>query len=178
MKNKNTSSLLFVPVIFFSLFLLIINTTKTAFALDCGSTASPDVFGTSCYCSGSYTGTYPNCTLSSSASTTVSCDTSSGNFTQVGGVCFPNTNLPNPTGGISQVLSNIASWLLGIFSTIAIMAFVISGIQYLTSAGSEEQIETAKKNALPALLGVAVGLSGFVIMQAISAALGGANHLF
>jgi len=116
--------------------------------------------------------------LSMSSSLASSSDAASCTGNSVGGVCFPSTNLPNPSGGISSILSNVVSWLLGIFSTIAIMAFVISGIQYLTSAGSEDQIETAKKNALHALLGVAVGLSGFVIMQAISAALGGTNHLF
>lgn len=105
----------------------------------------------------------------------VTCDSG----TIVGGVCLPSdTGLPDPVGGISQIISNILSWLLGIFSVIAIAAFVISGIQYLTSAGEEDQITTAKRNTKYALLGIVIGLSGFIIVQAINSALGGTSVLF
>lgn len=100
------------------------------------------------------------------------------NFEPIGGVCFPITNLPNPdgpNGGIFEILSNLLSWLLGIFGLFAVMAFVISGIQYLTSAGDQDMLERAKRNAQYSLLGVVVGLSGFVIIKAIEAALSAQN---
>lgn len=108
--------------------------------------------------------------------TNAACD---GNFVASGGVCFPTgTNLPDPSTGVAGILSNILSWILGIFTTLAIMAFVISGVLYLTSTGDEGQLETAKRNAMYALLGVIIGLSGFVILQAIQAMLGGYNSMF
>ncbi|OGI31086.1 MAG: hypothetical protein A3G09_00055 [Candidatus Moranbacteria bacterium RIFCSPLOWO2_12_FULL_48_12] len=64
-------------------------------------------------------------------------------------------------------------WLLAVFGMIAIIAFVISGIQYLISAGNEAMIETAKRNMMYSMLGVLVGLSGWVIIRAIDAALNG-----
>lgn len=67
---------------------------------------------------------------------------------------------------------------MGIFTIFAMIAFVISGIQYLTSAGSTEQIEIAKRNAKYALLGVIVGLSGFVVFRAIISALSGSGFFF
>jgi hypothetical protein len=67
---------------------------------------------------------------------------------------------------------------MGLFTTIALIAFLISGIQYLTSAGDEDQIAIAKRNATYALLGVLVGLSGFVIVQAIAAAISGGGYVF
>jgi hypothetical protein len=98
-------------------------------------------------------------------------------FSKVGGVCFPsNTGLSSAP--ISTILSNIFSWLMGLFTTIALIAFLISGIQYLTSAGDEDQIAIAKRNATYALLGVLVGLSGFVIVQAIAAAISGGGYVF
>lgn len=98
------------------------------------------------------------------------------NFTKIGGVCFPaNTGLADPSGGIAVILSNVLSWLLGIFTAIAIIAFVISGIMYLTSAGDTNQVEKAKNNAKFALLGVIVGLSGFIVLKAIQLALSGSK---
>lgn len=98
-------------------------------------------------------------------------------FAKVGGVCFPaNTGLSSAP--ISVILSNIFSWLMGLFTTFAVIAFIISGIQYLTSAGDTDQIEKAKNNAMYALLGVIVGLSGFVIVKAIAAAISGQSYFF
>ena len=97
------------------------------------------------------------------ATTTISCDT-------IAGVCIPtSTGLSSAT--VSTILSNVASWILGIFTTVTIIAFVISGAQYLLSAGEEKVLETAKRNMKYSIVGVIVGLSGFIIIQAISAAL-------
>ncbi|MEI7891180.1 MAG: pilin [bacterium] len=100
------------------------------------------------------------------------------NFTKIGGVCFPtNTGLANPTGGIGQIIANLFFWLMGIFMTLAVLAFVVSGIQYLLAAGDEDLAKSAKKNAVNAIIGIIVGLSGFIIIQAISRILEGANTL-
>jgi hypothetical protein len=101
------------------------------------------------------------------------------NFQDIGGVCFPtNTGLANPQGGILQILGNLFSWLMALFSIFAIVAFVISGIQYLLSAGDEDLAKSAKKNANNAILGIVIGLSGFIIIKAISAALAGQGYFF
>ena len=81
------------------------------------------------------------------------------------------TGLPDPRGGIARIIRNLLTWLLGIVGVIAIIGFVISGIQYLTSAGNEDQMQSAKRNMLYAIIGVVVVLSSFVIIQAIQYAL-------
>lgn len=89
-----------------------------------------------------------------------------------GGVCYPGgTNLPDPSGGVKQVIVNLLYWLLGIFGFIAIIGFVISGIQYVTSAGSERAIDAAKRNMKYCILGVVVALAGVIIITAINMAL-------
>lgn len=103
------------------------------------------------------------------------------NFSQIGGVCFPNgnvVNLPNPQGGIMQIVANLFRWLMGLFTTLAIIAFVVSGIQYFMAVGDEGMAETAKENAVHAIIGIIVGLSGFIIIQAISIALSGGSWFF
>lgn len=90
------------------------------------------------------------------------------NWTVVGGVCVPTTagtglsSLP-----VMSVLSTILLWLLGILSVIGILAFVISGVQYLTAVGDEDQISTAKRNMKYAIIGLIVALSGLIIVTAI-----------
>lgn len=99
----------------------------------------------------------------------ISCPT--GFYLQAG-VCFPGT-----TGLSSQpvamLLMNLMNWLLGIFGFIAIIAFVISGLQYLLAAGDEGMAETAKRNMKYSIIGIIVALSGYVIIQAIDRALSG-----
>lgn len=94
----------------------------------------------------------------------------SGDFEEIAGVCFPTgTGLAETP--IADILSNALFWLLGIFGFFGIAGFVISGIQYLVSAGNEKGIETAKRNMKWSLVGVVVGISGMVIIRAITAAL-------
>lgn len=81
------------------------------------------------------------------------------------------TGLPDPQGGIAKIIRNLLTWLLGIVGVIAIIGFVISGIQYLTSAGDEDRMQSAKRNMLYAIIGVVVVLSSFVVIQAIQYAL-------
>jgi len=95
---------------------------------------------------------------------------SGDDFEEIAGVCFPsNTGLAETP--IADILKNALFWLLGIFGFFGIAGFVISGIQYLVSAGNEKGIETAKRNMKWSLVGVVVGISGMVIIKAITAAL-------
>lgn len=82
------------------------------------------------------------------------------------GICVPTTGLPD--GKIIEILSTLMLWLLSIVGILAIIAFVISGIQYMTAVGDPKQAGTAKSNMLYAIIGILVALSGIVLIQAIS----------
>ena len=91
-----------------------------------------------------------------------------------GGVYWPTsaeTGLPDPAGGVKGIIGSFMNWLLGIFGLLAIIAFVVSGIQYLAAAGSERVLETAKRNMTYSIIGVIVALAAFVIIQAVDRAL-------
>ncbi len=93
-----------------------------------------------------------------------------GDYQNIGGVCFPrNTGLSEKP--VLEIVTNLANWLLAIFGFIAIFGFVISGIQYLTSAGDESQAETAKRNMKYSIIGVIVALSGWVVVQFVDSLL-------
>lgn len=93
------------------------------------------------------------------------------------GVCIP-TDSGLSAASVSFILETSMKWLLGIFGFLAIIAFVISGVQYLMAAGDDDTISTAKRNMKYSIIGVVVALSGYVIIQAISTALTGTSSLF
>ncbi len=93
-----------------------------------------------------------------------------GNWTDRGTTNVASTGLP--TGSIYGIISSTLSWLLAILGFVAVMGFVISGIQYLIAAGDESMIERAKTNMTYSIIGVIVALMGYVIVQAVEAWLG------
>ena len=98
-------------------------------------------------------------------------------FEEIGGVCFPaSTNLPDPSGGIVTIITNILYWMLSIFGILAIIAFIISGLQYILSTGNEETLDNAKRSMKWSIVGVAVALSGLVIIYAIDKMLRGYSN--
>ncbi|MCX6763249.1 MAG: pilin [Candidatus Moranbacteria bacterium] len=79
---------------------------------------------------------------------------------------------------IKQILSNLLSWMLTIIGIIGIIAFIISGVQYLISAGDEDMIERAKLHMKWSIVGVIIALGGFVILNAINILLQGNSWNF
>jgi len=90
-----------------------------------------------------------------------------GDFENVGGVCIPtNTGLSDTP--VQEIISSVLTWILGIFGFLGIISFVISGILYLTAAGSVDQEKRAKKAMVMSIIGVIIGISGLVIIYAVS----------
>jgi hypothetical protein len=76
-----------------------------------------------------------------------------------------DTGLPSTT--VSDIISNLMSWILSVVGILAIIAFAIAGILYMTSGGDEERISSAKRAFIYSILGVIIALSGLVIVQAV-----------
>lgn len=85
------------------------------------------------------------------------------------------TGLPDSGKGIRGILANLLSWLLGVFGMLALISFIVAGILYLTSAGDEKRMQSAKRAASYSILGVVVALSAFVVVQAVDKALNAAS---
>ena len=104
---------------------------------------------------------------------------SNGNLDCSLGVCLPkNTQLPDPAGDdpVTVIIKNVMMWLLGVVGFIAIIAFVISGMQYLLSAGDQNMMETAKRNMKWSIVGVIVALMGLIILNFIISMMGGISE--
>jgi hypothetical protein len=83
-----------------------------------------------------------------------------------------------PSGSILGIASNLLFWLLTIFAILGVIGFVLSGIWYLLAAGDEGMAEKGKDGMKASIVGIIVGLSGFIIMQAVSALLSGGSKTF
>ena len=83
-----------------------------------------------------------------------------------------------PTGTVKGIVSQFMTWILGMVGFLGVIGFAIAGILYLTSAGDEDRIGTAKKAMTWSIVGVIVALLGVVIIQAANSMLGGTSSEF
>jgi len=88
----------------------------------------------------------------------------------------PGTNLPS--GSILGIITNIMNWLLSLVGILGVIGFAIAGILYLTAAGDEGRIGTAKSAMTLSIIGVVVALLGLVIIKAVETMLGGTSSTF
>lgn len=86
-------------------------------------------------------------------------DTTSGG-SGVGGTPSGTTDLPGLITGIKQM-----AWM--VFGVIAVIAFVIAGVLFLTAAGNPEKVQQARNAFLWGVAGVIVGILAFSIISII-----------
>ena len=102
-------------------------------------------------------------------------------FLEAGTVCAqcgPALGIPcNPLDGtvssIPDAIIVVIKYLLSIIGIITLIFIVISGIKYVTSAGNEEKIKSAKDALYSSCLGLALALMAFVILEVIVGILNG-----
>ena len=84
-----------------------------------------------------------------------------------------NTGLPEPTdrtggaGPVMDVVFYFVSWILSLFMLLAVLGFVITGIQYLMAFGDYQRAEIAKRNFMYSVIAVTVVGGALVIIRTI-----------
>lgn len=86
------------------------------------------------------------------------------------GIQLPqNTGLPEPNnsgaGPIVNVLTTVMNWILAVFLILALISFVVTGIQYIFSFGGS--IENAKNNFWYSVIAVLIVAGALVIVNTI-----------
>lgn len=69
---------------------------------------------------------------------------------------------------IENFIQNITQLLVTLAGATATGFFVWGGIRYITSSGSPEQLESAKKTILYSAVGLAIALGAFVLSNIVS----------
>lgn len=65
--------------------------------------------------------------------------------------------------GVSSILANVLNFVLSIIGVLGIIGLVVSGILYITSAGDEEQMRTAKGAAVGSIVGLIIALGSLIV---------------
>lgn len=74
----------------------------------------------------------------------------------------------NNSPTLAQIATNVLNFLLAIVGVLGIIMLVIGGATYLTSAGSDKKIDTAKAITKWAIVGIAVALAAMVLVKQIA----------
>ena len=88
---------------------------------------------------------------------------------QVGGGSITN---PLSYGSFGALITNIADQLGILIASLGGIMIIVSGILYLTSAGSPERVGVAKKALIYAIAGIAIGVAASILVTVIKNILG------
>jgi hypothetical protein len=80
-----------------------------------------------------------------------------------------------PSASIIDIITAVMQWLLTAVGIFGVIGFAIAGILYLTSAGDETKMGTAKNAMIYSIIGIIVALAGLVALVAVQKLLGGQN---
>lgn len=80
----------------------------------------------------------------------------------------PNNEQVSEALTLAQIALNTLNFLLSVVGVLAIIMLVWGGVMYLTAAGNEKRIDTAKSIVTWAIVGIAVALAALVITRQIA----------
>lgn len=94
-------------------------------------------------------------------------------FTAKGPLCIPNNPFGSSDGiagkgTVGELASTIISILLSISGIIAVIMVIIGGYQYMTARGNEEQAKSSRKTLTNALIGLAIIIVSYAVVQALT----------
>jgi len=169
-KSKVKLSIIFFCLVFLFIgtnFIFFTNTTEAA---------------CDCWCKKSDGTTYRK---SYSATSSSACDTLCKGVTHTMSKCTPKSgsssnttvysaNLDNPIAydtGI-ELIGGLVKAFLGVIGALTVLVIVYGGVLYITSAGNEENLKKAKGAVTGAVIGLAVALLAYVLVDFVIKTLG------
>ncbi len=75
-------------------------------------------------------------------------------------------------GGLVGVLLTAVKWVYTILFIVAVLFILLAAFNFITSKGDAEKVGTAKKQLLYAVVGIAVGLLAFAIVELVQNSIG------
>lgn len=72
-----------------------------------------------------------------------------------------------PNESVYDIVDNFLLWILALFTLLSVLAFVIAGIMFLMAGASSDNAERAKNMIKYSIIGIAVGLSGYIVISFI-----------
>ena len=84
-----------------------------------------------------------------------------------------SVNISNPiaSSDFSTLIENVLLWVLGVAGAITLLMLITGGVLYVTSAGDEQKVATAKKMINWTILGLMIILSSYAIITVLDSLL-------
>ena len=80
-----------------------------------------------------------------------------------------HTNAPiNVPQDIEVAIMNITNYILGFIAIIATLVIIFGGVQYLTAAGNEDTVATAKKTIAAGVIGMVIAGLAYAMVIVVS----------
>ncbi len=94
-------------------------------------------------------------------------------FTSKGPLCVPNNPFGDSDGiagkgSVGELATSIISILLSISGIVAVIMIIIGGYTYMTARGNETQQTNGRKTLVNALIGLAIVIVSYALVQAIT----------
>ena len=77
----------------------------------------------------------------------------------------PSENVPTTFTGSGGVFTTVANILLFIVGAVAVIMLIIGGVRYTISGGDQGQVTAAKNTILYAVIGIAVAIFAYAIVN-------------
>mgnify|MGYP007060687272 CR=1 FL=1 len=88
------------------------------------------------------------------------------------------SNLGEATGGESSlraIIVKVINYFLGFLGLVAVIMIIYGGFTYVTAAGKQEAVDSAKKTILYAIVGIVIILLSFAIVNTVVGVAGGGD---
>lgn len=69
-----------------------------------------------------------------------------------------------PDNSVTNIIDNTLLWILRIFTLLAVISFVVTGIMFLMSGSNTAMAEKAKAGVGYSIIGIVVGLIGYIVI--------------
>jgi len=76
-----------------------------------------------------------------------------------------------PDAEVYDIIIGVLLWLLMLFTVLAVLAFVVAGVMFLTAGANADNAEKAKDMVKYSIIGIVAGLSGYIIINLINSIL-------
>jgi uncharacterized membrane protein YidH (DUF202 family) len=73
------------------------------------------------------------------------------------------------------IVLNLVNWVLGILALVAVVLILIGGFRWMTAAGNEEKVDSAKKLLMAAVIGLVIVMAAWGIALYAVGVLAGAT---
>jgi len=67
------------------------------------------------------------------------------------------------TNSPEEIVINLINWVLGILALIAVILVLVGGFRWMTAAGNEEKVDSAKKLLVAAVIGLVIVMAAWGI---------------